>query len=296
MTGTAKVAIIGGGPAGISCAIQLVRSGVEPILIEKDRIAGALRGANLVENYLGFPAGISGENLARLIEKQVERFDLNVVKDKVVRIDLRVGAFAIECETASYISERIVVATGAEPSFPEAIPNEAADRVFARIEDVPKIAGKRIAVVGAGDAAFDYALNLASRGAAVAVFNRSERIKAVPVIVRRAFESDKIEYFENRRFVSLGLKTKKLEIAFENLGDVLEKHSADYLIFAIGKKPNFNFLSEEIANEIDRLIESKKLFVIGDAANDIYRQVSIAAGDGVKAAMVILKDISEENK
>lgn len=296
MTSPYKAAIIGGGPAGISCAVQLVRSGIAPLVIEKDRIGGALRGANLVENFLGFPGGIPGEKLARLIEKQAEKFDLNLTKDKVVRIDFQNGIFEIECENAVYRSERIVVATGAEPSLPDGIPDEAADRAFARIEDVPEVAGKKIAVVGAGDAAFDYALNLASRGASVAIFNRSDRIKSIPIIVRRAFASDKIDYYENRRLARIAVNNENLEIDFETPEIVIERHSADYLIFAIGKKPNFVFFSGEIEDEIDRLIETRKLFIIGDAANDIYRQVSIAVGDGVKAAMIILEEIREENR
>ena len=82
-----KIVIIGGGPSGIACAIQLIRYGYNPVIIEKNEPGGLLRNANLVENYPGFPNGISGIDLSHIFVEQLNRFGVELISDEVISLD-----------------------------------------------------------------------------------------------------------------------------------------------------------------------------------------------------------------
>ena len=85
------VTIIGAGPAGIATALQLKRYGITPIILEKNTIGGLLRNAHLVENYPGFPKGISGVNLVRLFRKHLERAAITIFPEEVINLDIEDG-------------------------------------------------------------------------------------------------------------------------------------------------------------------------------------------------------------
>ena len=82
-----EIIIIGGGPGGITAAIQLKRYRLEPLLLERRELGGLLWNANLVENYPGFPNGVTGEKLIRLMRKQIERIGVNMAHEEVVKVD-----------------------------------------------------------------------------------------------------------------------------------------------------------------------------------------------------------------
>src|SRR4030067_3593524 len=90
------VIIIGGGPAGIAAAIQLKRYGLNPLIFERGALGGLLRNANLVENYPGFPGGISGMKLVGLLEQQARDFALRVTYAAVIRVDRAAGSFQVK--------------------------------------------------------------------------------------------------------------------------------------------------------------------------------------------------------
>src|SRR3990172_4711953 len=97
-----EVLIIGAGPAGIAAAIQLKRYGIPFVLLEKERVGGLLWNANLVENYPGFPAGVSGPKLVRLIEKQMERLGVVVAEDVVEKLRRNATAFHVKTLQTEY--------------------------------------------------------------------------------------------------------------------------------------------------------------------------------------------------
>src|SRR4030067_2642076 len=105
------VIIIGGGPAGIAAAIQLKRYGLAPLIFEREALGGLLRNANLVENYPGFPGGISGMKLVGLLEQQARAFGLRVTYAEVARLDLVAGLFQIETSPDHYAARLVVVAS-----------------------------------------------------------------------------------------------------------------------------------------------------------------------------------------
>jgi len=289
-----NIIIIGAGPAGISVATQLFRYKLLPTLVEKDGMGGLLRNANLVENYPGFPNGISGPDLISLFKRQMERVGLDVIQGEVTRLDFDNNEFSATVMSNSnpnlYRARIAVIATGTKAKpFPVFVPQKARGQVFSEVWPLFGKQNKHIVIVGAGDAAFDYALNLAARDNTVTILNRGtepsclpllwERIKSIPSITYQTNISlQKIEV--DKRTNSLILLTDRCSIFM------------DYCIFAIGREPAMDFLTERVKMQEQRLVEDGKLYLIGDVHNGIYRQTGIAVGEGLRAAMQIYQQLS----
>jgi thioredoxin reductase len=296
MAARAEVVIIGAGPAGLACALQLKRSGVEPLLLERAKVGGLLLNANLVENYPGFPQGISGVELVRLFEEQLARVGVEPCFEEVLQLDHDGRLFRIETDRRTIRAEIVVIASGTKPKpFQDCpIPEAAEGKVFHEVYPLLGVRGKRVAIVGGGDAAFDYALNLA-RENHVYILNRTSRTRCLPLLWERAIANPRIRYRENTLITAIeGSSMGKglvLKLASGGKGWTLE---VDYAIFAIGRVPRLDFLSAELKRRLERLKEEGSLYLAGDVRRGIYRQTAIAVGDGLETAMRIYRKLKEE--
>jgi len=282
------VTVVGGGPAGIAAAVQLQRSGLNPLLVEKEALGGLLRNAFRVENYPGFPGGIGGPSLVRRLEKQAERIGLRVLFDEVLRLDVVGGRFVIETRRRLFRSGIVVVATGtrAKPRAGLEIDPKARRRVVSEIVTIGNVAGRDIAVIGAGDAAMDYALNLA-RANRVIVFDRGDSPRCLPLLLDRVLARPRIRYVPRTRIAKVGPAGLRA-IGLEGRGPSGPfRLKVDYLVTAVGREPSRDFITERL----DRVSRGGKLrgrlYFAGDVKNGLFRQASIAVGDGVRAAMKI---------
>lgn len=281
------VTIIGGGPAGIAAAIQLKRQGLEPILLEKSHIGGLLVNAGHVENYPGFPQGIPGTRLAELFKGQLEKTGITANFEEVLRLDFQ-DIFCLETSKRIFHSRIIVIASGTKPRKVD-IPKEAADRVFYEVYPIASVNRKKIAIIGAGDAAFDYALTLSQKNEVI-ILNRGQKRKCLSLLWERAHGSPRINYLENTTVSAIKNLRNGLILSCKNIEEEWELR-ADYAIFAIGREAELGFLTENCIERSTELEESGVLYFAGDVKNEIYRQTSIAVGDGVHAAMKIYRKL-----
>ncbi|MEJ2512609.1 MAG: NAD(P)/FAD-dependent oxidoreductase [Anaerolineales bacterium] len=284
--------IIGGGPAGMISAIQLKRYGITAPLFEANRLGGLLWNANLVENYPGFPGGIPGPKLVERFAQQFESHSLEAIYQRVLEVDYDPNGFIVATDGNTYISRTLVVATGTRPkTFPvEFIPDAGLEKVFYEVAPLLDVRDKTIAVIGAGDAAFDYAINL-SRKNRVVILNRTQQIKALPLLVQRCAKIQNIEYFQGVTVSSVLVEANKLLL--KTTSQHKNMFHADFLIGAIGREENPPLMSNRMREEAPNLVKSGRLHVVGDVQNGIYRQTAIAVGDGLKAAMKIYQFLKE---
>lgn len=289
-----KVIIIGAGPAGCSAAIQLKRFGIDFMLVEKDTIGGLIRNANLIENYPGFYNGISGLKFADLLTKHLEKLNIEITKDEILTVNYEASRFEIKGKTNTYISDYLIVATGTVPIIPGdiVIPDSVKKYICYEIADI-KAEKKTIAIIGGGDAAFDYALSLAEKNTEINIFIRGNHVKALHKLQKLVNQNEKISVQYCHQLKEIKLSGNGIDVVFDFNGQS-QFYYHDLLVFAIGRRQSDSMI--EINNEMrSNLIKITKLHLAGDIVNGKNRQAVIASGNGVEAAMKIYHSIQNES-
>jgi thioredoxin reductase len=291
------VAVIGAGIAGVSAAVQLKRFGYFPLVFEKNEVGGLIRNANWIENYPGFPHGIGGMEMAGLLSAHLDFQGVDLLRQEVSRIDYdwHKQQFLLAFDHQYCQAERLIVATGTNPKvlpqFPD-ISSVYPDHVFYEPSNLMPVFQKKVVIIGAGDIAFDYALQLAKSNH-VTICNQSRRVKALKLLTERVTSHPHIEYQENCSLAAIELKPSNMvQLSFS----ALEKKwnlVVDFLLIAIGREPRKPEFSENLKKQQSELETSNKLFFVGDVQNGCCRQLAIAAGQGLQAAMRIYQDDKE---
>lgn len=290
---TKDVVIIGAGPAGIATAIQLKRYGINPLVLERRDIGGLLRNAHSVENYPGFPNGISGPELVRLLKQQLEARGVTVCHEEVQELEYQDNVFNLKTDQRKTECDIVVIASGTKPCvLPHlTISQEAEKCVVYEVTQLEQIAHKKIAIIGAGDAAFDYALTLSEKND-VTILNRSTTTKCLPLLEKRVSKKENIDYKANTHVEGIAYHGKELVLACSNTSSTWNM-TVSYLLVAIGREPYLDFVTSNVKKNLEQLQMRKRLFLVGDVRNARYRQTAIAVGDGIKCAMEIYHSTKE---
>jgi thioredoxin reductase (NADPH) len=290
------VNIIGGGPAGLAAALQLTRYEIPTLLFEHDRLGGLLWNANLVENYPGFPEGITGPALVKIMIDQAVSGRVKIIQQEVLNLSFNGDHFQVMTSNRVYLSHSIVIATGTKPKTLRdlTIPEALHQKVYYEIYPLLSLVGKQIMIVGGGDAAFDYALNLGKENYVIIV-NRSTQVKCLPLLWQQVSASKNIAYRPNTtitRVLPGDQDGMAVECSSPDGSTILH---ADYLIVAIGRAPSLDFVSTELLEQSPALEKRGILHFVGDVKNDIFRQTAIACGDGIRAGMCIYQALKESS-
>jgi len=286
------ILIIGAGPAGMAAAIQLKRYGLIPRLFEKSQPGGLLWNANWIENYPGFPKGISGTELAGIFIEQIK--PIMVTHEQVVELSWKKGLFNAITPNSHYQAKLVVIASGTKPKILTgfSINNEMAKNIVYDLRLIKEQSRKKIIIVGSGDIAFDYALNLAKENSVI-ILNHSDQTKCLKRLQDQAEDHQNIEYCPQTRIekVEKSLEGEMIVECSSPFG--LKIFRSDYIVGAIGRDPQIDFISSSVKKCAAEYEKKGILHFVGDVKNGLFRQAAIAVGDGISAGMAIHHRILE---
>jgi len=299
-----EIVIIGSGPAAWTAALYAARAELKPIVYTGVK-RGGLRGGQLmitteVENYPGFPLGITGPELMRLMEEQARRFDTEVFEEDVIEIDFNPGLFSIKGTNNSIQAKAIILATGAYAKRLD-IPG---DKEFwnrgisaCAICDgaLPFFRNQPLVVVGGGDTACEEALFLTKYASQVHLVVRKDVFRASKIMQDRVLEHPKIKVIYNHT-VEKALGSRALESVEikDGVKGTVQNLPVKGLFYAIGHEPNTEIVKGKI--DLDEVGYAKVsagtshtsfegVFAAGDVCDKRYRQAVTAAGMGCMAAL-----------
>jgi thioredoxin reductase (NADPH) len=291
--------IIGSGPAGYTAGIYAGRAGFSPLLLTGFHIGGQLMTTTEIENFPGFPEGISGSELMSRMKQQAERFGTTCLSEEVVSLDTEKRPFIITTEKGNeYTADAVILSTGATAKW-LGIPSESAYRnrgvSGCATCDGFFFKGKPVAVLGGGDTALTEALFLSKFCESVTIIHRRNVFKASDLMIKRAKENPKILFeipYEVDEF--LGDGTKLTQVRLKN-SETQEKKEIEVsaCFIAIGHTPNsslFSSLEKDDQGYLKTLPNSTKtnipgIFACGDIKDPVFKQGVTAAGSGAMAAI-----------
>jgi len=292
-----QVVIIGGGPAGLTAGLYCARSRLKTLLIEKGVIGGQITNAERVENYPGFPKGISGIELGQLIHEQATSYELETLLAEVIKAVPSPRHNLVSTSEGDFVSESIIIASGSQfrklgVTGEDKFVGKGVS--YCATCDGPLFKGKTVAVIGGGDAAVTEALYLSKFASSVKVIHRRSQLRASKILQERAMTDPKLEFIWDTvvtRIEGDGL-VKQLMLKNTKSAKISTLEVAGVFV-AIGSEPNSAQwrgllpLDEGgyiIATEI---METKipGIFAAGDVRHNSARQAITAAGDGATAAM-----------
>ena len=300
----AKLVIIGSGPAGYTAAIYAARANLEPVLYEgfySGTAGGQLMTTTEVENYPGFPEGISGPQLVENFRKQAARFGTTILSEDVVSIDLSKRPFVVKGNKHSFEASAIIISTGAMANRLE-IPGAGEDGFWQKgvtacaVCDgaAPIFRNKPLFVIGGGDSAVEEASFLTKFGSRVYLVHRRDQLRASKIMQERAMNHPKIEILWNSEITSIegDNVVRSVKIHNNKTGEVYT-HEAGGVFFAVGHTPNTAFLSGQVDLHDNGYIKVYKgtrtsvegVFAAGDVQDHEYRQAITAAGTGCMASL-----------
>ncbi len=292
------VIIVGSGPAGLTAGLYTSRANLKTLCVAGEKWGGQLMLTTLVENYPGFSEGIQGPDLMASMRKQAEKFGVEVVEKDASEVDFTKRPFEVSTgsfNTSPHLGRSIIIATGAEFNWLN-LPNE--QRLIGRgvsscaTCDAAFFRGKKVVVVGGGDAAMEEALVLSRHATEIVIVHRRDKFRASKIMQDRVMADPKIRVIWNVEVKDV-LGADKVEGVVLSDGQTLV---TDGLFVAIGHSPATKIFAGKVSlgtrgyaqREGDKywtMSNVPGVFVSGDVHDYTYRQAVTAAGYGCEAAL-----------
>ncbi len=295
-----QLIIVGGGPAGLTAGLYASRAMLDVVLLEKGAAGGQVMLTDWIDNYPGFPEGISGFDLADKMETQAKRFDLEVKLAPVIKMDLIGPVKTLHLEDGSTLTCRaLIITTGARPNqinIPGEVEFTGRGVSYCATCDAPFYRGKTVAVIGGGNTAVQEAVHLTKFADKVYVIHRRDALRATKIVQDKAFANDKIEFIWDT------VPTEVVGDIFKGVTGLALKNvtsgatsniDLDGVFVLIGIRPNMEMLPlDQLDNDqgfihtnVEMHTSQPGVFAAGDIIYKNFRQVANAVGEGCVACL-----------
>jgi len=289
--------IIGSGPAGLSAAIYAARAELNPILLTGMTLHGQVSVTDVVENYPGFPEGVSGSELGQLFQTQAERFGAEIVMDQVTSVNLSKQPYIIETYGKKYEVKALIISTGADHRK-LGVPGEQSligrGVSYCGTCDGWFFKDKDIVVVGGGDSALEEGLFLTRFANSVTIIHRRDELRAGAILQKRAFNNPKIKFIWDTVVTKIlgedsveAVNLKNVKTGDENV------HETEGVFIFISHTPNSALFADYLeSDDKGYLVVNKNMetnlpgvFAAGEVADPAFRQIVTSTGMGAAAAI-----------
>lgn len=300
-----KVVIVGSGPSGYTAAIYAARANLDPLMFEgfySGPAGGQLMTTTEVENFPGFPLGITGPQLMEDLKKQAQRFGTDCVLEDVESIDLSSQPYTVKTSKKEVKAHAIIIATGATARKLD-IKGAGEDGFWQKgvtacaVCDgaMPIFRDKPLFVIGGGDSAVEEAIFLTKFGSKVIIVHRRDELRASKIMAERALNHPKVEIMWDSVLEEVMGDNVVNKVRVKNVkSSEITEHEAGGVFFAIGHEPNTEFLNGQLEKDEAGYLLVKPgttktnvegVFAAGDVMDPHYRQAITAAGSGCMAAL-----------
>jgi thioredoxin reductase (NADPH) len=292
------IAIVGGGPAGLTAGLYAGRGGLRAAVIEKMAPGGLVANTERIENYPGFPEGVAGYDLAQKMQAQTAKFGAQFVSDEAMAIAIEPKSFLLTLESKDQIrAKAVIVAAGAYPRS-LGIPGEkefvGKGVSYCAVCDGAFFKNQDVAVIGGGDSAVQEAVYLAGLCSKVTVIHRRSALRAAESLQKLAFKNEKISFSWNKTVVAIegAAQVESLRVMDkETMKEEVLPVSGVFIY--VGYHPNSAVVRDLVRLDENGYILTDEnlmssvpgIFAAGDVRRKLVRQIAGAVGDAATAAI-----------
>jgi thioredoxin reductase (NADPH) len=296
-----EVIIIGGGPAGLTAGLYTSRSRLQTLLIEIGLLGGQMTTTEVIENYPGFPQGIHGDELSRLMEEQSKRFGLEVISEEAVEVIMDGEIKVVKANDTTYHCKALIICTGNEwrklgVSGEKELTGKGVS--YCATCDGAFFQDCQIIVVGGGDSALTEALYLTKFAREITIIHRRDALRGTKIYQERVFANPKIKLLWNSVVQEIKGDSVVQSVLVKNVktGEMSEVKTEGVFLF-VGLSPRTEFLQGLVNLDAAGYIITDEncetsvegIFAAGDCRKKLLRQVATAVGDGATAAFATEK-------
>lgn len=289
--------ILGSGPAGLTAALYAARANLKPLVITGNELGGQIATTTDVENFPGFPTGLTGPELVEKMQAQAERFGAEVKIDYINQVDLSQRPFRLTGSTGDYYAKSLIIATGASPrklGVPGELELTGRGTSYCATCDGFFFRDKDVVVVGGGDSALQEAIFLTKFARKVTIIHRRNELRAGYTLQNRVRKNEKIEFIWDSVVTKINgdQAVDSIELRNVKTGETWTRPTDGVFIF-IGHLPNSQLFTGQL--EIDEqgyLITDKRLrtnvegvWAAGEIGDSVFKQAITSAGMGAAAAI-----------
>lgn len=304
-----KVIIIGSGPAGLTAALYTARASLNPLVIAGDQIGGQISITSEVENYPGFPEGLTGPELVEQFKQHAERFGTRIEYDLVTEVDFTNGPpYTIKTHSKTYQALSVIITIGATArrlGIPGETENIGRGVSYCGTCDGFFFRDKDIVVVGGGDSALEEAIFLTKFASSVRIIHRRDELRAGAALVNRANKNDKISFIWDTvvdEIISDNV-VKQVKVHNVKTGEASTLDTNGVFIF-IGHDPNSRLFAGQLEmdgagyliTDDDMMTSVPGVFAAGEIQDPKWRQIATSVGQGTAAAMASTRWLEEHEE